>query len=424
MLAVGELLGGRYRVTSLLGRGGMADVYQATDEQTGAAVAVKLLHTAAPGGQWSEREIRALSRLDHPAIVRLRDTGTDGSTRYLVLDLVDGEPLAATLQRGALPAGVATELVAIVADGVQHAHDCGIVHRDIKPANILLDRSGRPHLADFGIARLMDATATTAAGFVMGTASYLAPEQVRADRVGPPADVYALGLVLLECLTGERAFPGTFNEAAAAHLARDPSIPASVAPWLAAIIRSATARPALARPSAGRVAAALRMPPAIPDGAVTMPIAVAAPTAPLAAPAAPLAAPAAPLAAPAAPLAAPAAPLAAAAPTRVYPGTGSSTDVLAAVPRRRRPPLRRRAVFGAVVVGAVVGVAGALIATEHGNGGQPPVTTVPTTIPTTSPPSPVSTAPVRTAPPTTVAALAPTATPARPKKGKGHGQDN
>jgi serine/threonine protein kinase len=396
MLAVGELVGGRYRVTSLLGRGGMADVYQATDEQTGVAVAVKSLHTAAPGGQWSEREIRALSRLDHPAIVRLRDTGTEGATRYLVLDLVDGEPLAATLQRGALPAGVATELVAIVADGVQHAHDCGIVHRDIKPANILLDRSGRPHLADFGIARLMDATATTAAGFVMGTASYLAPEQVRADRVGPPADVYALGLVLLECLTGERAFPGTFNEAAAAHLARDPSIPASVAPWLAAIIRSATARHAPARPSAGRVGAALRTPPAIPDGAVTMPLASAAATAPLAAPA----------------------------PTRLYPATGSSTDVQAAVPRRRRPPLRRRAVFGAVAVGAVVGVAGALIATEHGSGGQLPVTTVPTTIPTTSAPPPVSTAPVRTAPPTTAAAPAPTALPARPKKGKGHGQDN
>ena len=212
MLAVGELVGGRYRVTSLLGRGGMAEVYRAVDGQTGEDVAVKLLHATA-GSRWSEREIRALSRLHHPAIVRLRDTGVEGPGRYLVLDLVDGEPLADTLQRGALPAGVATELLAIVADGVQHAHDAGIVHRDIKPANILLDRSGRPHLADFGIARLIDATATTGAGFVIGTASYLAPEQVRADRVGPAADVYALGLVLLECLTGERAFPGTFTDA-------------------------------------------------------------------------------------------------------------------------------------------------------------------------------------------------------------------
>ena len=280
MLAVGELVGGRYRVASLLGRGGMAEVYRAHDDRAGEDVAVKVLHARPALDRWSDREIRALSRLHHPGIVHLRDSGIAGSAAYLVLDLVDGESLAGTLQRGALPAGVATELIAIVADGIQHAHDCGIVHRDIKPANILLDRSGRPHLADFGIARLLDATATTAAGFVLGTASYLAPEQVRAEQVGPPADVYALGLVLLECLTGKRAFPGTFNEAAVAHLARDPEIPASVVPWLATVVRAATAREPGARPSAGQLAIALRTSPS-PDSAMTAPLAAAAVTVPL-----------------------------------------------------------------------------------------------------------------------------------------------
>jgi serine/threonine protein kinase len=320
-----------------------------------------------------------------------------------VLDLVDGEPLADTLQRGALPAGVATELLAIVADGVQHAHDAGIVHRDIKPANILLDRSGRPHLADFGIARLIDATATTGAGFVIGTASYLAPEQVRADRVGPAADVYALGLVLLECLTGERAFPGTFTEAAAAHLARDPAMPASVAPWLASVIRGATARSPAARPSAAALAVALRTAPAVDEAALTMPLAAPV-TTPLAAPAT--------------------TPLAAPPPTRRYATTGPPTDVVPTAARPPRSPLRRRAVFGAIAVGAVVGVSGALIATEHGSSGQPPVATVLSTIPTTTAPTtappPTSTTP-RPSLPTTAAPTTPRTTPAKPNKGKAHG---
>jgi hypothetical protein len=399
MLTVGELVGGRYRVMSLLGQGGMAEVYRARDEQTGEDVAVKVLRSRPAMGRWSDREIRALSRLHHPGIVRLRDSGVGGPGAYLVLDLVDGESLAETLQRGALPAGVATELVAIVADGVQHAHDRGIVHRDIKPANILLDRSGRPHLADFGIARLIDATATTAAGFVMGTASYLAPEQVRADRVGPPADVYALGLVLLECLTGERAFPGTFNEAAAAHLARDPAIPPSVAPWLAAVVRAATTQEPAARPSAARLAVALRTPPGPADG-VTAPMAAAAVTRPLAVPV----------------------------PHQGRPG-GPPTEVMpmaAPVGRSRSSRVSRRAWFGAIGVGAVVGVAGALVATERGSGGEPPVATIPTTTvvttaPTTAPTTVPTTLPAaRTAP--TAAARPPAPTPAKPKKGNGHGQ--
>jgi serine/threonine protein kinase len=262
MLALGELVGGRYRVGSLLGRGGMADVYRGVDLASGDPVAIKLLRCGP--AQWSPREVQALSRLDHPAIVRMRASGLDGATPYVILDLVDGEPLSTVLSRGVLPVGVAVGIVARVADGLAHAHACGVVHRDVKPSNILLDSSGRPHLADFGIARLVDSTATTGAGFVVGTASYLAPEQVRAERVGPAADVYALGLVLLECLTGRRAFPGTFIEAAAAHLAHDPTVPAKVSPALARLIKSATSRDPGARPSARELALALR-PTAAPE---------------------------------------------------------------------------------------------------------------------------------------------------------------
>jgi serine/threonine protein kinase len=257
MLGIGELLDGRYRVGPLVGRGGMADVHRGEDLATGEPVAIKRLRRPPDPARWSSREIGALSRLDHPAVVRLRAWGFDGTIPYLVLDLVEGGPLSEVVAGGALAVSQAVGVVADVAAGLAHAHARGVIHRDVKPSNILIDRAGRPHLVDFGIARLADATATTA-GLVMGTAAYLAPEQVRAERVGPAADVYALGLVLLECLTGERAFPGTFSEAAAAHLLRDPAVPPSISPALRTLIGAATAREPTDRPPAAALAAALR----------------------------------------------------------------------------------------------------------------------------------------------------------------------
>ena len=379
MLALGHVIAGRYRVCVPLGRGGMADVHRGDDLVTGEPVAIKLLRVSPTTERWSGREVRALERLDDPTIVRLRASGIDGDVPYLVLDYVDGEPLSVTLARGALAAPTAVALMAQVADGVAHAHARGIVHRDIKPANILLDRSGRPHLADFGIARLADATATTGAGFLVGTASYLAPEQVRGERVGPAADVYALGLVLLECLTGERAYPGTFNEAAAAHLERDPIIPAGVAPPLARIVRSATARNPAHRPSAGGIAHALRQPAVDVDRAdETVAFATAAETQAL----------------PVAPAPVP-------------------------VPQRGRS---RRAVVAAIVVGGAVGIAGGLAVAHARDGSDSPtvVTTVASTAAETAPPTSAVTSvtSATTAPRTTVAA--PTS---KPKPGKGHGKD-
>ena len=215
MLALHHVLGGRYRVGPLIGRGGMADVHRGDDLVTGDVVALKLLRAVPSLDRWSAREVAALSRLDHPAVVRLRASDLHNDPPYVVLDLVEGEPLSEIIRRAVPPEEWTVRTITAVADGLSHAHACGVVHRDVKPSNILVDRDGAPHLADFGVARLVDATATTGAGFIIGTAAYLAPEQVRGERIGPPADVYALGLVLLECLTGRRAFPGTFNEAAA-----------------------------------------------------------------------------------------------------------------------------------------------------------------------------------------------------------------
>ena len=221
MAAPGDILDGRYRLGPEIGRGGMADVYRARDLVTGDDVAVKVLRASDPvADRWLGREQAALGRLDHPALVRLRATGSADGRPYLVLDLVDGRPLSDLLREGPLGAGRAAELGAHVAAGLAHAHAAGVTHRDVKPANILIDAAGRPRLADFGIARLSEVTTATAAGVVLGTAAYLAPEQVRAEPVGPPADIYALGVVLIECITGERCFPGSFPEAAMAHLAR------------------------------------------------------------------------------------------------------------------------------------------------------------------------------------------------------------
>jgi hypothetical protein len=144
-----------------------------------------------------------------------------------------------------------------LADALAHVHRGGIVHRDLKPANVLLDPDGRPRLTDFGIARALDGTAVTGTGFVVGTAAYLAPEQVRGERVGPEADVYALGLVLLEALTGRREYPGALVESATARLHRPPAVPPHLPDALSTALHAMTARDPAARPTAAQVAALL-----------------------------------------------------------------------------------------------------------------------------------------------------------------------
>ncbi|MEY2430600.1 MAG: eukaryotic-like serine/threonine-protein kinase [Acidimicrobiaceae bacterium] len=260
MLATDTVLGGRYRLGPIIGRGGGADVFRADDLKTMRQVAVKVLRAAtADDLRRFALEAETLSRLDHPAIVRMCDQGEHEGVPYLVLDLIDGEPLSAVLLRGSLPEADVAHIGAVLADALAHAHAFGVVHRDVKPGNVLFDCDGRVHLTDFGIARLTDVTAITATGSVIGTAAYLSPEQVTGDGAGPHSDIYALGLVLLETLTGERAFAGSPSEAALARLHRSPEIPHTATGSFAALLGAMTASDPAMRPTAAGVAESLSL---------------------------------------------------------------------------------------------------------------------------------------------------------------------
>ncbi|MFC1437151.1 protein kinase [Streptacidiphilus sp. N1-10] len=227
-LSGANLFAGRYRLGRILGRGGAATVHQALDERLGRQVAIKVFRSDAESDlvRRFEVEARLLARLDHPGLVRIFDYGHTPQGPYLVLELLPGPSLSAALVSGG-PRGT-DETLRIGSDlarTLEYVHSQGVVHRDVKPANILFDEEGRPRLADFGISRVVDTAGSTRTGTVMGTAAYLAPEQVRGRRAGPTADVFALGLVLIECLTGRREYAGTPVEAAIARLRRPPTIP-------------------------------------------------------------------------------------------------------------------------------------------------------------------------------------------------------
>lgn len=235
----------RFRIDRLVGTGGMASVYLATDLALGRQVALKLFRAEATDPAETERqkgEVQVLASLNHFALVTLYDAGTavvGGEQRtFFVMEFVDGPDLRSRITAGRLPASEVAELGADLAEALHYVHARGIIHRDIKPANVLLAPSEFPgrvshaKLADFGIARLLDDTRLTATGALIGTATYLSPEQALGEAIGAPSDVYSLGLVLLECLTGERAFPGTAIESAMARLQRQPEIPAALgAEW-------------------------------------------------------------------------------------------------------------------------------------------------------------------------------------------------
>ncbi|MDA8264116.1 MAG: serine/threonine-protein kinase, partial [Actinomycetota bacterium] len=256
-----QLLDSRYRLESLIGRGGMGTVYRALDSRLQRPVAVKIL-TDAPGADEErfDAEVRTLARLSHPNLVRLLDAGEVDGHLYLVMDLVEGTNLAARLRSGALSEGETVAIGAGVAAALDYVHNEGVIHRDVKPANILLDGRGIAYLTDFGIARLADTSGLTATGTLFGTPAYLAPEQLQGASVGPSADVYGLGLVLIECLTGVRAFTGTLSEVTAGRLLRDPEIPAAFEESWGALLRAMTARDPGQRLAAAAVAAELLAP--------------------------------------------------------------------------------------------------------------------------------------------------------------------
>jgi serine/threonine protein kinase len=254
----GSVVAGRYRLAAPLGQGAMANVYRAVDNRLDREVAVKLFH---PGQDAAVRarfgaEAQALARLSHPGLVGIFDAGVERDRPYLVMQLVDGESLRDRLLCGPLDIDDVVLLGARLATALAHVHGNGIVHRDIKPSNIVLDHNGSPHLADFGIALLLDAARMTGSNEIMGTAAYLSPEQILGSGVGAAADVYSLGLVLLECLTGELEYPGVSKvESALARLHRSPKMPEGISPVLGELLSAMTAREAVDRPAAGDCAA-------------------------------------------------------------------------------------------------------------------------------------------------------------------------
>lgn len=255
------LVGGRYRIVARLGDGGMAEVLRARDESLGREVALKIFRRELASADDLARqrtEVRILAGLSHPSLVTLFDAVADDEGRgVLVMEYVAGTDLRSRLIGGPLAQHEVAAVGADVARALDYIHSRGVVHRDVAPANILLpDDTGAgvtAKLTDLGIARLVDDARITATGSVIGTAGYMSPEQVQGLPVRPAADVYALGLVLLECLTGRREFPGGAVEAAAARLARDPVVPTDLPPLWRELIVSMTDRDPSRRPSAARV---------------------------------------------------------------------------------------------------------------------------------------------------------------------------
>jgi eukaryotic-like serine/threonine-protein kinase len=268
----GEVIDRRYVMGEMLGRGGMAEVFHATDTETDRGVAIKLLRSVEPGSVRRFRsEVDVLSRLDHPGLLKFLGSGTHEGVPYLVLDLADGPSLAAELANGPIGLDRALALGEEVADVLAYAHQVGVVHRDVKPSNILFDDLGRARLADFGIARVTGVPSLTGTGQLVGSAPYLAPEQVVGERAGPRSDVYSLGLVLIECLTGRVCYPGGYLEAALCRLHRPPDMPSDLPEWLSIVLASMVARDPVRRPTADAVADALGRGQAEPVVARTVP---------------------------------------------------------------------------------------------------------------------------------------------------------
>jgi eukaryotic-like serine/threonine-protein kinase len=234
-LAKGTVLASRYELDGLLGHGGMADVYHGIDQVLGRQVAVKVL-----GPQFARdqsfvarfrREAQAAAALNHPNLVSVFDTGSDDGTHYIVMEYVAGTTLAKVIRdEGPLPADRAAAIALAVARALAFAHRAGLVHRDVKPANIMLSGDGTVKVMDFGIARTTNGESLTQTAAVLGTATYFSPEQAQGAAVDARSDIYALGCVLFEMLTGHPPFAGE-NPVAVAykHVTENPPRPSEEA---------------------------------------------------------------------------------------------------------------------------------------------------------------------------------------------------
>jgi beta-lactam-binding protein with PASTA domain/tRNA A-37 threonylcarbamoyl transferase component Bud32 len=246
------VLGGRYRMESLLGQGGMAQVYKGTDTVLGRPVAIKILAPQYAKDQSFvdrfRREAQSAARLNHPNVVGVYDTGSDDGTHYIVMEFVEGRTLADFLSSGgSLLPERAVELASSVCVALSEAHKAGIVHRDIKPGNIMVTRNGEVKVMDFGIARAATAETVTATATVLGTASYLSPEQAQGKPVDARSDIYSLGIVLYEMLVGRVPFGGDSAVAVAYKHVQEPPEPPSrinpdISPSLEAVVMRALAK--------------------------------------------------------------------------------------------------------------------------------------------------------------------------------------
>ncbi|AZS41858.1 Serine/threonine-protein kinase PknA [Microbacterium oxydans] len=285
-----ELLGGRYQLRECVGQGGMARVYRAEDVLLGRTVAIKLLNGGSEGvpSDRARSEMTLLASLNHPAMVTLYDAQlVPGKAEYLVMEFVDGPTLSARIAQGPVPPTDVAMIAADLAEALHVVHGAGVVHRDVKPSNVLLSPTSLPgsrsgaKLADFGISVLVDDARLTSPGVVIGTAAYLAPEQLRGAPPAPAADIYSLGLVLLEALTGKRAFGQAEGIGAAmARLIEVPEVPRSVGPQWAELLARMVAIAPEDRPSAAAVFAAASMLASAPAIPPRPPVPVIAPPVP------------------------------------------------------------------------------------------------------------------------------------------------
>ena len=261
-----SVLHDRYRVDSFVGKGGMASVYRAHDQMLGRDVAVKLFEPAPANTEELARqhhELAVLASLNHPSLVTLHDAGIDRTDpenprRFLVMELVKGKNLKEALAEGPMTRRQVAQLAYDLAEGLEYAHHHGVVHRDVKPANILLAEytshgvRTRAKLADFGIAQSPNSLPSSS-GSATGTAAYLSPEQARGEALGPASDVYSLGLVLLEALSGQPSFTGPKLQAAMARLIDDPEVPDDLPVDWRIVLTGMTARAIADRPALGDI---------------------------------------------------------------------------------------------------------------------------------------------------------------------------
>jgi serine/threonine protein kinase len=261
---------GRYRVLGELGRGAMGIVFEAADDLLGRPVAIKTINMPADLAERADHEARFLQEakaaggLSHPNVVTVYDVGRQEDLLYMAMELLDGEELRDVIARGELPLDTAVDIAAQVADGLAFAHERGIVHRDVKPSNIMVLRGGTVKIMDFGIARVRMSDVKTQTGLRLGSPRYMAPEQLLGQTIDLRADIFALGVVLYEILTGIAPFGGEDMQEVMFRVASfDPPAPSRINPAVPTVLDLVVARaiakdPALRYQDAAELASDLR----------------------------------------------------------------------------------------------------------------------------------------------------------------------